>query len=404
MKFIYPIFSKHDVFDDNQTVREYISLSDNDTFFEIHKKFPYELLEMFDVVVINNVKQLLHYEPNLISYYHKVIDSNIILYCDNRKQLSHTLHSDIPVLQLSHHIQKANMILNALLESFDITNETIYRNMMMVLLNYYHIESNKVYVSTDTTSGFLHTWFNMYNKTFRPTNRYNSINFTALSKKDGSREKIQSRFIDDGILLSLDFTAHNIYLIAQLIDFDFGGENPYIYLGQYYEQDLSYSDIKITTFFNIFNQTVSDFMHIDFFKKLNDFIDNLYDKFKTDGHIVSPIFNRTMNYGCYTINDIEMLPKHTLFNYYCQTYETEYNNTIMNKIIYRLSDKQDIKFIMYIYDELIFDLKYYEIPKLMTIFEEVITELPYKINAGYNFSDMERIDDLSIDYFTKKTN
>lgn len=398
MKFIYPIFSKHGVFDDNQTINEYL-VYDDTMFFEVYANLPTEIFN--ESVIFHNTKSVLHHNKNLMAYIDNIIDSDVVLYCENCKELSDAVSSNIPILHLAHHIQKGNAI-REMLKVFNPNNISIYKKVMSVLLNYYHIESNKVYVSTDRNSGYLNTWFNMFNKTFRPTNRYDSINFTALSKKDASRSKIKSRFGDDGILLSLDFTAHNIYLIGKIINYDFKSENPYLHLGQYYESDLSYSDIKIKTFFNIFNQTESKYMPIDFFKKLNQYIDDLYNTFKVNGYVNSQIFNRKMSYGYYTDTDIEALPKHTLFNYYCQTYETEYNNLIMQSIINRISDNQNIKFIMYIYDELIFDLKYYEIPNIKSIFVDIIKELPYTLKVGYNFKDMENIDDLSIDYFTKK--
>lgn len=390
MIFVYPIFKTVNVFDDNNHVVEYLVFNQDDMFFDAYTNFPYELLNA-SMVVIQNCKEVLHIETELVNHMDSIIDADIVLYCANSKLLSFDITNAIPQRQLSHHVAKAKQILLSLKSSYNEAYLGLYKMMMTVLLNYYYIECNKVYVVTDNQSGYLDTWFNMYNKTFRPTNRYGGVNFTALSKKDNTRNKIQSRYGDEGLILSMDFTAHNIYLIGGLLEYDFAGENPYTHLAKHYTGNLSYSDVKIKTFFNIFDTVDDNLVGVPFFDNLQNYIDNLHLEFQQNGFIYTEKFKRKTNFF-YTEDEINNIPRHTLFNHYIQAYETEYNNIIIYKLLQRIANT-DIKCMLYIYDELIFDIKKTDVPQLLKVLSDIV-DIPYKIKVGETYADMFNIDNF----------
>ena len=68
---------------------------------------------------------------------------------------------------------------------------------------YYYLESNGIH----TTGGIEYTQYNLFTSTGRPSNTFNGINYAALNKEDGSRNRFISRF-ENGMLVEFDFDAY----------------------------------------------------------------------------------------------------------------------------------------------------------------------------------------------------
>ena len=77
------------------------------------------------------------------------------------------------------------------------------------------IETNGLY----TKDGYEYTKYNVYTTTGRPSNSNKGINYAALNKDDGTREKYISRF-ENGKLIEFDYDAYHLRLIANLIGID----------------------------------------------------------------------------------------------------------------------------------------------------------------------------------------
>ena len=65
---------------------------------------------------------------------------------------------------------------------------------------------------------YVYTEYNIYNKTGRPTNHFDGINYVALNKENGCRKSFISRY-DDGYYLMVDFVAFHPTIISHLIDY-----------------------------------------------------------------------------------------------------------------------------------------------------------------------------------------
>ena len=63
----------------------------------------------------------------------------------------------------------------------------------------------------------VYTEYNPYTITSRPSNRHGGVNFSALNKKDGSRES----FIppDGSLFLQFDYDNYHVRLIGKLIKY-----------------------------------------------------------------------------------------------------------------------------------------------------------------------------------------
>lgn len=132
----------------------------------------------------------------------------------------------------------------------------------------YIINNNKIYSN-----------YNVNTTTGRPSNS-NGLNFAAIPKNDGTRNIIISRF-DDGVLLQCDFSAYHLSLIADIVQFEFPeNTNVHQYLASQYFNTMDPSDQQVLrskqiTFKLIYGGIPRQYMHIQFLKKINDYINSL---------------------------------------------------------------------------------------------------------------------------------
>ena len=90
---------------------------------------------------------------------------------------------------------------------------------------HFEVNNENFSIQDDT----IHTQYNLYTTTGRPSNSFNSINFAALAKENGCRKSFipkNDKFIE------IDISAYHPTLAAQLIGYDFGDETPYEYFAQ----------------------------------------------------------------------------------------------------------------------------------------------------------------------------
>jgi DNA polymerase I-like protein with 3'-5' exonuclease and polymerase domains len=112
--------------------------------------------------------------------------------------------------------------------------------------------------------------------TGRPSNTFNKVNYAALNKADGSRNKYISRF-DNGMILELDYDAYHLRIIADMVDYVLPETSIHEYLGKQYfgKEKLSpqeYSESKEISFRILYGGIPKEFLSIPFFNKVNDFI------------------------------------------------------------------------------------------------------------------------------------
>jgi len=218
-----------------------------------------------------------------------------------------------------------------------------------------HIDS-EIYNSnynTKLTTKYLYTRYNLYTTTGRPSNANNGINFAALKKKSYEREMIISRF-KSGILLELDYSAYHLSILAKLINYDVEPNvNLHEYLGkQYFDTDKltdeQYKKSKIANFQILYGSIPLELIEIDFFTQVEIYTNKIWNKYKLDGFILSPITGRK-------IQNIQRVNKYKLLNYLLQLLETEYNFITIH-YINKFLKKYKSKLMLYTYDSFLFDI------------------------------------------------
>lgn len=267
----------------------------------------------------------------------------------------------------------------------------IYNDQYLDNLGY--VESSGV----QTTKGCLYSKYNVYTSTGRPSNTFGGVNFSALNKRDDTRKSYISRHGKDGYLIEYDYTANHLYIIADLIGYEFPNMSPHEYLGRmYYGKDElteeEYNESKSVSFKLLYGGISKEFKKIQFFEKTDMYIKRLWKEYVDNGYIYSPHSRKKI----YKKNLKNMNPQ-KLFNYLLQLIEFEEINPVFDKLQNLLRDKKS-KLVLYLYDALLFDFHQedgkellFDIKNIMEHGNKVVS-----VKVGVNYFDMKKIDN----YFT----
>ena len=324
----------------------------------------------------------LYYMSNLCNINKEELytDSHTFFY--NKYWKLDNVNDIIPVLK---HIEYYDKIKDKILKVIDNENK--------IGFNEYNNKVIKVFRNIEnaglaTYNGYEFTKYNLWTITGRPSNSFNGINYAALNKEDGTREKYISRF-DKGKLVELDFDAYHLRLIAKMIGYDKIPDSSFhTYLGQYYFGKTiitkdEYNESKSISFKILYGGVPKEFENIPFFSKVKQHIFKIWDIYNKKGYVETPIFKRKVY--AENLKDRDIKPQ-TLFNYMIQAMETEQNVLIIESIQNKLSEYQS-KLILYTYDALLFDLHPDEIFLLETIKKLML--YPVKFKTGHNYNKME---------------
>ena len=239
--------------------------------------------------------------------------------------------------------------------------------------------------------GHVYSNYNYHTTTGRPSNAARGFNFGAMNKEDGTRSAFISRF-DRGALVEMDFDAYHVRLIARLIGYDLPEGSVHEYFGRFYfgvEQltDEQYEQSKQITFRLLYGGIDREFLEIPYFKKVNDFIYNLWSQWKQNKRIKTPILKRSI-----TADSLSNMTANKLFNYYLQATETEVSVQKINQI-HELLEPYDTCIILYQYDSILLDMPHHEAKQLLPEIKQLLERgsFPTKVKVGHIYSKMDTI-------------
>lgn len=310
------------------------------------------------------------------------------------------------IIPISKHIEKSDAIVTRFLDVYDSVqlNDSFTNYNNLILTNLFKIEKNGLYVKTNefselfksknVFSNIVYSEYNIYTSTGRPSNRYGHVNFAALNKESGQRSVFTSRFGNDGFLLSYDYDAYHLRLLAFLIDYQFPAHiSVHKYLGQIYfnKQDLTddeYHDSKSISFRQLYGGIQKEYLDIDFFSKVDEYTKLLWIKFNDDGFIETPLFHRKLFKSFFS----EMTAA-KLLNYLLQAFETERNMAVIQAIHSRIQSFSS-KMILYTYDSFLFDFHINDGADFIKIVKEELeqaNQFPVKIEVGPDYQHMKQV-------------
>jgi len=213
----------------------------------------------------------------------------------------------------------------------------------------------------------MHTEYNPYTSTGRPSNKYGGINFAALNKTDGSRAAFNSRFGADGVLIQFDYEAFHPRLVANQIGYTLPISSVHTYLAEQYYNSTNitpdqYETSKQRTFAVMYGMH-EDVGNVEFFYEVKKYTAHLWEIYQTLGYVVS-------NTGKKIIVDNPSPNK--VFNYAVQWMETEIALSRVHSVCEFLNASLT-KPILYTYDALLLDVHRSEaaiLPRIRQLLED----------------------------------
>lgn len=310
------------------------------------------------------------------------------------------LNSIIPIVK---HIEKAQAITQRFLDVYDSFNEdsafTNYNELILDSL--FQIERNGLFTNYEQFrkkfsesalyDNFAFTEYNVYTTTGRPSNRFGGINYAALNKDNGQRTPFVSRFGENGFMLSFDYDAYHLRLLAELVDYQFPiGVSVHEHLGKFYFQkeelsEAEYSESKAISFRQLYGGIGQEYLEIPFFAKVHEYTQLLWAQYKQDGFIETPMFGRKLFKSFFSeMNAAKLL------NYLLQSFETERNMAVIHNILLRTKPYSS-KLILYTYDAFLWDFDKRDGAMLIKLIKEELEQngkFPVKLEIGPDYSNM----------------
>jgi DNA polymerase I-like protein with 3'-5' exonuclease and polymerase domains len=234
-----------------------------------------------------------------------------------------------------------------------------------------------------TDNQFVYSDYNIYTSTGRPSNAFGGINFAALNKNDGTREKFVSRFGENGTLVQFDYEAFHLRLAADLIGYKLPESSVHEFLAkQYYGTDNiteeQYEESKSRTFGLMYGYS-DDTGGVEFFQKLKEYSSDLWEKYRQNGFVLSgtgrkvTVFDPTSN---------------KVFNYMMQLTETEEAIARVNGVCQYL-DMFKSKVILYTYDAILLDVHNDELDIMGNVAEKLSKGgYPVRQYRGHNYNQI----------------
>lgn len=344
--------------------------------FQFTEAYTYDKKSLMNLIQLTNT-----YEANLVKY----LDTNTIL--KEHQTPCHSLfyrkfnrlknvNNIIPTYKHIESIRKTRDDFLSFYNDEIVSMVKKFDNFYINSLN--HIERNGLY----TKQGYEWTQYNPYTITSRPSNTFGGVNYAALKKDDGTRSRFVSRF-DGGKLVQFDYDAYHPRLIGNLI----GEPIPKDISGHEFLADLygvSKSESKPITFRQLYGGVQLEYLHIPFFKKVSNFIDNLWVEFNQLGYIKTPMGRKIKNHNLRDITE------NKLFNYMLQATETELNMVALSRLIKFLNDKKS-KIVLYTYDSYLLDMHPSEIDLIKDIKIFIDGDYVTNVEIGDDYSNMKKV-------------
>lgn len=192
---------------------------------------------------------------------------------------------------------------------------------------------------------YTHTQYNFKTLTRRPSNKFKGVNYAALNKKNNERNSFIPR---NDIFVELDISAFHPTLLAKLINYEFNTNDIHEAFAEMYGVD--YQKAKEITFKQLYGGVWKEYRDLEFFRRAQVYIDELWEKFNNEGFIEVPISK-----WIYKKDELDEMKPQKLLNYLLQGLETAMNIRILWDMLRLLRGKKT-KIVLYTYDSFLFDL------------------------------------------------
>jgi len=224
----------------------------------------------------------------------------------------------------------------------------------------------------------LYTEYNPYTVTSRPSNRFGGINFSALNKKDGTREVFIPK--EGHIFLQMDYDAYHPRIIGKMVHYPLPQTSVHQWLADQY--GVPYDESKGITFQLLYGGIPEEFDSIPYYKKVREYIEKLWENAQSKGYVST--LHRNI-----PLSSIEDANPQKVFNYLLQATETELNMETMKRVL-EFIEQTDIELTLYTYDSFLFSYPL-DTPKEHALKLKELIEMggfPIKASWGMDYSKL----------------
>jgi len=370
----------------------YIICVDHSETLSVGETYIKRLFQQLDIIYVRDKKSFLYYFQ-----LNKVIDISSIKHVETPKTpifdlfyRQHPNKTDInKIIPIVKHYEVCENIYNQLKEVLETPKPEYVKFYNKGALAFFGIEKNGIKINTDKfykhyepnndiysiQDDIIYTQYNLNTTTRRPSNAYNSINFAALKKDNHSRASFIPR---NNEFIEIDISAYHPTLAGRLVGYTFANPDIHSDFAQMY--GVSYSEAKELTFKQLYGGIFKEYQHLEFFQKVQTYIDNQWKLFNEQGYIEAPVSGYV-----FKKDELEKMNPQKLFNYILQNLETSINIQILLKIHKILLNKYS-KVVLYTYDSFLIDWDEDEedvLNQLKNVFNEM--NLSIKTNRGKDY-------------------
>ena len=146
---------------------------------------------------------------------------------------------------------------------------------------------------------------------------------------------------------------------------------------------VDYNKAKELTFKQLYGGVFDQYKDLEFFRKIQVYIDEMWVAYEENGWIECPISGYQ-----YREWELENMNPQKLFNYVLQNMETSVNIEILFRI-FKLLKGRNTKLVLYTYDSFLFDVDESELPvleQIKQVFEELKLQIKEKNGSTYDFT------------------
>jgi hypothetical protein len=217
----------------------------------------------------------------------------------------------------------------------------------------------------------LYTEYNPYTITSRPSNRFGGINFSALNKKDGTREVFIPK--PNHIFLQMDYDAYHPRIIGKLTNYELPNTSVHQWLADQY--GVPYEESKGITFQLLYGGIPEEFDSIPYYKGVREYIEKLWESSQSKGYV-------STHHRNIPLSSIEDTNPQKVFNYLLQATETELNMSTIQKVL-EFIQQTDIELTLYTYDSFLFSFPL-DTPKEHALkLKEIVESNGFPIKASW---------------------
>jgi hypothetical protein len=355
----------------------------------LNSEYIAELIGSYDTLYVWGKKEFLHYyvHKNIIDislaspeYEMETTKAHQILQQRAKDKLD--INRIVPIVK---HYETCEKNYNNLKQYFNEPVNEFYNNRVPLVFN--SIERSGLRVNRELFKQYfdkdwgdkVYTQYNYRTTTTRPSNRFGGVNFAALNKENGTRKT----FIpENGRLVEIDISAYHPTLASSLIHYNFSDDDIHRSFARLYKVD--YKKAKELTFKQLYGGVFKQYQHLEFFKKIQTYINEIWNQFQNEGFIECPISKYR-----FERDKLDNMNPQKLFNYLLQNLETATNVRILWEIIKILKSKKT-KLILYTYDAFLLDVhkgEKEEIKLILDVFKKHKLKVKIKHGSNYDFTE-----------------